>query len=153
MPYGTRRRADVLEEADRACRRNDGAPGCDGMTFDQIATHGQDRWLEELRQELRDASLSAAAPAGACGYQRAMGVSARLVITASATARVEMATLLVPGPIFEADLLRNQYGFRPGIDAKMAMRTGLPARQRPWAVGKQQMPTPATTFRRSHMGR
>ena len=47
-------RADVLEEAYRACRRNDGAPGCDGMTFDQIATHGQDRWLEELRQELRD---------------------------------------------------------------------------------------------------
>ncbi len=47
-------RADVLEEAYRACRRNDGAPGCDGRTFDQIATHGQDRWLEELRQELRD---------------------------------------------------------------------------------------------------
>ena len=46
-------RADVLEEAYRACRRNDGAPGCDGMTFDQIAAHGQDRWLEELRQELR----------------------------------------------------------------------------------------------------
>jgi hypothetical protein len=23
------------------------------MTFDQIAAHGQDRWLEELRQELR----------------------------------------------------------------------------------------------------
>jgi RNA-directed DNA polymerase len=31
----------------------DGAPGCDGMTFDQIAAYGQDRWLEELRQELR----------------------------------------------------------------------------------------------------
>jgi retron-type reverse transcriptase len=46
-------RADVLEEAYRACRRNDGAPGCDGMTFDQITAYGQDRWLEELRQELR----------------------------------------------------------------------------------------------------
>ena len=44
---------DVLEEAYRACRRNDGAPGCDGMTFDQITAHGEDRWLEELRQELR----------------------------------------------------------------------------------------------------
>src|SRR5277367_938935 len=46
-------RADVLEEAYRTCRRNDGAPGCDGMTFDQITAYGQDRWLEELRQELR----------------------------------------------------------------------------------------------------
>ena len=27
-------RADVLEETYRACRRNDGAPGCDGMTLD-----------------------------------------------------------------------------------------------------------------------
>ena len=35
---------------------------------------------------------------------------------------VEMAALLVLGPIFEADLLRNQYGFRPGMDAKMAVR-------------------------------
>src|SRR6202047_4879643 len=46
-------RSDVVEEAYRACRRNGGAPGCDGMTFDQIATYGQERWLEELRQELR----------------------------------------------------------------------------------------------------
>jgi retron-type reverse transcriptase len=28
----------------------------------------------------------------------------------------------VLSPIFEADLLRNQYGFRPGMDAKMAIR-------------------------------
>jgi RNA-directed DNA polymerase len=33
-----------------------------------------------------------------------------------------MATVLVIGPIFEADLLENQYGFRPGLDAKMAVR-------------------------------
>ena len=26
------------------------------------------------------------------------------------------------GPIFEADLLGNQYGFRPAMDAKMAIR-------------------------------
>jgi hypothetical protein len=27
-----------------------------------------------------------------------------------------MAALLILGPIFEADLLRNQYGFRPQLD-------------------------------------
>jgi RNA-directed DNA polymerase len=30
--------------------------------------------------------------------------------------------VLVIGPIFEADLLPQQYGFRPGLDAKMALR-------------------------------
>ena len=33
-----------------------------------------------------------------------------------------MAVLLVIGPIFEADLCDEQYGFRPGWDAKMAVR-------------------------------
>jgi group II intron reverse transcriptase/maturase len=36
-----------------------------------------------------------------------------------------MAALLVLTPIFEADLQRNQYGFRPGMDAKMAIRQTL----------------------------
>ena len=35
---------------------------------------------------------------------------------------VETAMLLVLNPIFEEDLLPNQYGFRPKIDAKMAIR-------------------------------
>ena len=33
-----------------------------------------------------------------------------------------MAMVLVISPIFEADLLPEQYGFRPGQEAKMAMR-------------------------------
>ncbi|HEY2530505.1 MAG TPA: hypothetical protein VGJ20_21660 [Xanthobacteraceae bacterium] len=33
-----------------------------------------------------------------------------------------MAAVLVIGPIFEADLLPEQHGFRPGLDAKMALR-------------------------------
>lgn len=35
---------------------------------------------------------------------------------------VQMAVLLVVGPIFETDLLPWQYGFRTGLDAKMALR-------------------------------
>ena len=35
---------------------------------------------------------------------------------------VQMAMLLVIGPIFEVDLCPEQYGFRPGVDAKMAIR-------------------------------
>jgi group II intron reverse transcriptase/maturase len=35
---------------------------------------------------------------------------------------VQTAVVLVLGPIFEADLAPQQYGFRPGMDAKMAVR-------------------------------
>ena len=35
---------------------------------------------------------------------------------------VQMAVVLIIGAIFEADLLPQQYGFRPGLDAKMALR-------------------------------
>jgi RNA-directed DNA polymerase len=35
---------------------------------------------------------------------------------------VQMALLLVVGPIFESDLCDEQYGFRPGLDAKLAIR-------------------------------
>jgi hypothetical protein len=46
-------RADVIAEAYQACRRNGGAAGADGVTFDQITAGGEKHWLEELRQELR----------------------------------------------------------------------------------------------------
>ncbi|MGH7086833.1 MAG: group II intron reverse transcriptase/maturase [Acetobacteraceae bacterium] len=114
-------RLDVLAEAYRECRRNDGAPGCDGMTFDQITAFGQDRWLGELRQELlarqyRPQPLLRVWIPKSNGGQRPLG------IPCIRDRVVEMAVLLVLGPIFETDLLRNQYGFRPGMNAKMAIR-------------------------------
>jgi RNA-directed DNA polymerase len=114
-------RADVLEEAYHACRRNDGAAGCDGTTFGQIADHGQDRWLEELRQELR-AGEYRPQPLLRVWIPKSNGGQRPLGIPCIRDRVVEMAALLTLGPIFEADLLRNQYGFRPGMDAKMAVR-------------------------------
>jgi RNA-directed DNA polymerase len=114
-------RADVLEEAYRACRRNGGAPGCDGITFDQIAAHGLERWLEELRQELR-AGEYRPQPLLRVWIPKSNGDQRPLGIPCIHDRVVEMAVLLVLGPIFEADLLGNQYGFRPGLDAKMAVR-------------------------------
>jgi hypothetical protein len=49
-------RADVIEEAYRRCRANDGAPGVDDVTFDKIEAQGRKQWLEGLIQELRDGS-------------------------------------------------------------------------------------------------
>jgi retron-type reverse transcriptase len=47
-------RADIIEEAYRRCRANDGAPGVDGVTFDKIEAQGQEQWLEGLIRELRE---------------------------------------------------------------------------------------------------
>lgn len=114
-------RADVLDEAYRACRRNGGVPGCDGETFDQIASHGLERWLGELRQELR-AGEYRPQPLLRVWIPKSNGGQRPLGIPCIRDRVVEMAVLLVLTPIFEADLLRNQYGFRPKMDAKMAVR-------------------------------
>jgi RNA-directed DNA polymerase len=47
-------RRDVLEWAFRRCLQNGGAPGVDGQSFADIETYGQDRWLDELTEELRN---------------------------------------------------------------------------------------------------
>src|SRR3954463_11159542 len=56
-------RADVLEEAYRACRRNDGAPGCDGMTFNQITAYGAGSMAGRVAAGAAGWRLSATAPA------------------------------------------------------------------------------------------
>src|SRR3954466_1406289 len=49
-------RADVLGFAYACCKANKGAAGVDGRTFEDIEEYGLDRWLGELRQELKDKS-------------------------------------------------------------------------------------------------
>ena len=47
-------RRDILEFAYLRCRSNDGAPGVDGQTFEDIEAYGRDQWLDELTTELRE---------------------------------------------------------------------------------------------------
>jgi len=114
-------RADIIEEAYGRCRVNDGAPGADGITFDRIETEGLDRWLERLGQELKDGSYRPQ-PLLRVWIPKSNGGRRPLGIPTIRDRMVMMAVVLVIGPIFEADLLDNQYGFRSGLDAKMAVR-------------------------------
>jgi hypothetical protein len=46
-------RADILSHAYDLARANQGAPGVDGVTFEQIGTAGVQDWLTRLGEELR----------------------------------------------------------------------------------------------------
>src|SRR4030081_4036989 len=47
-------RKDVLAFAYACCKANGGAAGVDNKTFEDIETYGEERWLEELAQELKN---------------------------------------------------------------------------------------------------
>lgn len=114
-------RADVLQEAFRQCKRNAGAAGVDGETFETIEIQGTEAWLEELREELCGGKYCSQ-PLLRVWIPKRNGGQRPLSIPTIRDRVVETAMLLVLNPIFEEDLLPNQYGFRPKLSAKMAIR-------------------------------
>jgi RNA-directed DNA polymerase len=114
-------RQDVLLEAYRRCRANAGAAGVDGETFERIDAQGREQWLGTLREELISGRY-VPKPLLRVWIPKSNGGQRPLGIPCINDRVVQMAAVLIIGPIFEADLLPQQYGFRPGLDAKMALR-------------------------------
>ena len=114
-------REDVLTEAFDRCRRNGGAAGVDRETFENIEAQGVKTWLGNLQQELLAKKYSPG-PLRRVWIPKSNGKQRPLGIPTIRDRVAQMACLLVVGPIFEADLLDEQYGFREGLDAKMAIR-------------------------------
>ena len=114
-------REDVLREAYRRSRANAGAPGVDGVGFDAIETIGIDQWLGTLRGELRSKSY-APQPLLRVWIPKRNGGQRPLSIPTVKDRVVQTAVVLILGAIFDQDLQPQQYGFRPNMDAKMAVR-------------------------------
>jgi RNA-directed DNA polymerase len=114
-------REDVLRESWRRCRANGGAAGVDGVGFEEIESGGLDRWLGNLQQELRTGQYRPR-PLLRVWIPKSSGGERPLGIPTIRDRVVQAAVIVVLGPVFEADLLEEQYGFRPGRDAKMALR-------------------------------
>ena len=104
-------RRDVLECAYVRCRANDGAPGVDGQTFEDIEAYGLDRWLDELAAELK-AKTYRPQPVRRVFIPKPDGKQRPLGIGTIRDRVAQMAVVLVLEPIFEADLEPEQYAYR-----------------------------------------
>lgn len=116
-------RTDVLQAAWAAVRRNDGAPGVDGVSIEQITAtpEREAAFLTEIERSLKDRTYRAQAVRRAY-LQKENGTWRPLGIPTVRDRVVQAAVLLILEPIFEADFEDCSYGFRPGRSAHDALR-------------------------------
>lgn len=121
----------TLEAAYLEAKRQRGAPGSDGETFEQIDAAGRDEFLAELASELRSGTYRPRA------YRRREipkeGGRVRTISIPAIRDRVVHGALrLILEPIFEADFSESSFGARPGRSAHQAIglvRRGLHQRK------------------------
>jgi RNA-directed DNA polymerase len=117
-------RADILSHAYDLARANDGAPGVDGVSFEQIEAAGLENWLTRLAGELR-AKAYRSQPVRRVMIPKPGGGERPLGIPTIRDRVVQTAAKLVLEPIFEADLDPAAYGYRPGRGAEQAIQRVL----------------------------
>ncbi len=111
---------ETLKTAYALVKRNNGAPGMDGVTFAAIETAGVEAFLTQLRDELvtrtyRPLRNRRVAIPKRGGKVRVLG------IPAIRDRVVQGALKLILEPIFEADFCHGSYGYRPRRTAQEAV--------------------------------
>jgi len=111
---------EVLEEAYRLAKANDGAPGLDGKSFDAIEAEGVEGFLEGIRQELLIRKYKPM-PNRRVEIPKGNGKTRTLGIPTVKDRVVQGALKLILEPIFEADFKDCSYGYRPKRHAHQAI--------------------------------
>ena len=112
---------ETLQEAYEMAKKNDGAPGIDGVTFEAIEESGAESFLQQIQDELIHKRI------GPCELRKKEipkdgGTKVRVLSIPSIRDRVVQGALkLILEPIFEADFQPGSYGYRPKRTAHEAM--------------------------------
>src|SRR5437879_5228546 len=114
-------REDILAHAYELAKARRGAPGVDGQTFEGVEAQGLEKWLTELRNELRTKRYKPQ-PVRRVMIPKPGGGERPLGIPTIRDRVVQTAAKLVLEPIFEADLEPCAYGYRPKRGAQDAIR-------------------------------
>lgn len=111
----------ILAEAYERLRASGGSPGKDGQTFEAIEEYGLEKFLDELREDLRKQTYQPEA-VKRIWIPKANGGERPLGIPTIRDRVAQMACKLVIEPLFEADFEDSSYGFRPNRSAQDAIQ-------------------------------
>jgi len=103
---------ETLRQAYKLAKKNNGAPGIDGVTFEAIEEAGLDDFLSKMADELVSGTYQ---PMGNRIKEIPKG-GGKVRVLAIPTIRdrvVQGALRLIVEPIFEADFVEGSYGYRP----------------------------------------
>ncbi len=111
---------DTLQAAYAMAKKNNGAPGIDGVTFEDIEARGAQQYIEQIRNELTERTY---VPLRARKKEipKDGGKVRVLSIPAIRDRVVQGALKLILEPIFEADFQPGSYGYRPKRSAHEAV--------------------------------
>ncbi len=114
-------REDILLHAYHLAKANDGAPGVDGESFEDIESRGREEWLNGLRKDLHDKTYKPQ-PVRRKMIDKPGGGERPLGIPTIRDRVAQTAAKLILEPIWEADLEPNAYGYRPRKSAQDAIQ-------------------------------
>jgi len=103
---------ETLEEAYRLAKRNGGAPGIDGQTFQNIESGGLATFLAQVRDDLITGRYKPM-PNRRVEIPKGNGKLRTLQIPCIRDRVVQGSLKLILEAVFEADFCPNSYGFRP----------------------------------------
>ena len=112
---------ETLCEAYKLAKQNNGAPGVDGVTFEQVEAEGVQCFLEQIQKELVQRTYRPAR-VRKVGIPKEGGKTRILSIPTIRDRVVQGALKLILEPIFEANFQPGSFGYRPKKSPREAVQ-------------------------------